>query len=149
VKRLKRYKLTVATIVLIAIMFVVITASLGVFYNSCFVIGLMLMSLLASTFHSEQREEKSMHQQLYVCNLDYSINEAALKDIFAKFGEVETSKLIRDRKTGTSKGFGFVRMVKDDAENALQHLNKKEVRGRPLVVKYARPRYSDSSNYNN
>lgn len=81
-----------------------------------------------------------MAKRIYVGNLPYSTNEAELKDIFSEFGEVATTKVITDRDSGRSRGFGFVEMTSDsEADRAIQELNGKDMQGRPLVVNEARP----------
>lgn len=78
--------------------------------------------------------------KLYVGNLPYSANDDGLKEIFAASGEVTEAKVITDKFSGRSKGFGFVTM-KDDkaAEKAIADLDGKEVEGRPIKVNVARP----------
>lgn len=78
---------------------------------------------------------------IYVGNLSYRMNDADLEAIFAKFGEVKSAKIIMDRDTGRSKGFGFVEMTTDIAGNeAIETLNDNEIEGRKLRVNEARPR---------
>ncbi|MCK5633118.1 RNA-binding protein [bacterium] len=78
---------------------------------------------------------------IYVGNLRYNLTEEALKDVFTEFGEVVSVKIVRDRFSGESKGFGFVEMASDDdAKKAIADLNGKEVDGRALRVNEARPR---------
>jgi RNA recognition motif-containing protein len=78
---------------------------------------------------------------IYVGNLSYQTTEDELKEIFAKFGEVTSAKLIENRETGQSKGFGFVEMSNDnEAEEAIKELDGSEISGRSLRVNPARPR---------
>ncbi len=78
---------------------------------------------------------------IYVGNLAYSMRDADLEALFAEFGEVSSAKIITDRDTGRSKGFGFIEMTNDDAgKEAIEALNNKEVEGRSLKVNEARPR---------
>ena len=78
---------------------------------------------------------------IFVAKLDYSVQDTDLRQLFEQFGEVSSAKVIMDRDTGRSKGFGFVEMPDDDAANtAIAELNDVEVKGRPIVVKQARPR---------
>jgi len=78
---------------------------------------------------------------LFVGNFSWNLWEEDMKELFAAYGELEDVKLIIDRMTGRSKGFGFVKFVnEDDAINALTELNDKEVDGRELKVTVARPR---------
>ena len=78
---------------------------------------------------------------IYVGNLSYRTTEAELKEALAQFGEVRRAKIVKDRETDRSKGFGFVEM--DDAnegQKAIDALNEKELGGRTLRVNEARPR---------
>jgi RNA recognition motif-containing protein len=82
-----------------------------------------------------------MTVQIYVGNLNYRMTEEALQELFAKYGEVVSAKIVKDRYSGRSKGFGFVEMEnKDDGEKAVQELNESEVDGRNIRVNFARPR---------
>ncbi len=78
---------------------------------------------------------------LYVGNLSYDLSEDDLKNAFGEHGEVSSAKIISDRMTGRSKGFGFVEMPNDDeGRSALEALNDVELKGRSLKVSEARPR---------
>ena len=78
---------------------------------------------------------------IYVGNLSHELTEEDLKQAFEGFGEVETVKIIKDRYSGESKGFGFVEMPdKAEAQSAIEGLNGKDLKGRPLKVDEARPR---------
>jgi len=82
-----------------------------------------------------------MGRKLYVGNLAYSLGDAELEQLFAAHGTVQSAKVIVDRDTGRSKGFGFVEMGSDqEAQAAISALNGKEVDGRALTVNEARPR---------
>lgn len=81
-----------------------------------------------------------MGRKLYVGNLPYSITEAKLESTFAEFGRVESVKLITDRDTGQSKGFGFIEMSSDSEANAaISGLNGTDLEGRPMKVNEAKP----------
>jgi RNA recognition motif-containing protein len=72
---------------------------------------------------------------IFVGNLNYSITEDDLKEIFEEYGELNSVKLITDKFTGRSKGFGFVEMPDaDEAKKAIEELNGAEVEGRSMVV---------------
>ena len=76
-----------------------------------------------------------MGRKLYVGNLPYSATESALSEKFAASGTVELCKLITDRDTGQSKGFGFVEMATDaEAQSAINSLNGNDYDGRPMKV---------------
>jgi RNA recognition motif-containing protein len=78
--------------------------------------------------------------KMYVGNLSRDITEDELKKEFAAFGTVDSATLIKDKFTGTAKGFGFVEMsVKSEADAAIAGLNDKEIKGRKIVVNEARP----------
>ncbi|MEZ5315599.1 MAG: RNA-binding protein [Chlamydiales bacterium] len=83
--------------------------------------------------------------KLYVGNLPFSVDEQGLKKLFSKYQSIVSVQLISDRETGRSKGFGFVEINNDDeATNAIQELNGKDVEGRGIVVNEARPRENRS-----
>ena len=78
---------------------------------------------------------------IYVGNLSYEVTEEDLKEAFEGFGEVETIRVLKDKYTGRSKGFGFVEMAsKAEGQSAIDGLNGKELKGRALNVNEARPR---------
>ena len=78
---------------------------------------------------------------IYVGNLSHELTEEELKQAFEAFGQVESAKIITDRYSGVSRGFGFVEMpTKAEAEAAINELNGKELKGRTLTVNEARPR---------
>ena len=81
-----------------------------------------------------------MGRKLYVGNLPYSVTESALSDKFAAYGTVESAKLITDRDTGRSKGFGFIEMSSDsEAQTAIEEVDGTDYDGRPMKVNEARP----------
>ena len=90
---------------------------------------------------------------IYVSNLSFNTNDAELQDLFAKFGDVSSAKVITDRETGRSRGFGFVEMPNDEeGKEAMLGLNNKEVEGRAMSVSVAKEREERSSgggNYSN
>jgi cold-inducible RNA-binding protein len=77
--------------------------------------------------------------KLYVGNLAYSVNDTTLRGLFEPYGEVESARVISDRDSGTSKGFGFVEMSNDSAQKAMGALNGREHDGRMLRVNEAKP----------
>ncbi len=81
-----------------------------------------------------------MGKKLYVGNLSYSLTDDGLAEAFASCGTVESARVITDRDSGRSKGFGFVEMSSEaEAMKAIETLNGREVEGRPLNVSEARP----------
>ena len=82
-----------------------------------------------------------MGNKLYVGNLAYSVRDESLQQAFGEFGAVTSAKVMMDRETGRSKGFGFVEMGSDaEAQAAINGMNGQALDGRPLVVNEARPR---------
>ena len=78
---------------------------------------------------------------VYVGNLSYDLSEEDLKTAFEEYGEVTSAKIVSDRYSGRSKGFGFIEMSSDDeAKAAIEGLSGKELAGRAIVVYEARPR---------
>ena len=77
--------------------------------------------------------------KLYVGNLSYAVNDNTLRSIFEAYGAVESARVISDRDTGQSKGFGFVEMSDADGQKAMGALNGQELEGRALRVNEARP----------
>ena len=78
---------------------------------------------------------------IFVAKLNYDTSEETLRDVFEVFGEVDSAKIIMDRETGRSKGFGFVEMDDEDAAfEAINTLNDTQLDGRTIVVKKANPR---------
>ena len=80
-----------------------------------------------------------MTQKLYVGNLSFQTTEGDLDNLFAQAGEVESVRIITDRDTGRSRGFGFVEMSEENAEKAISQFNGTELDGRALTVNEARP----------
>ena len=82
-----------------------------------------------------------MGNKLYVGNLAYSVRDESLQEAFGQFGVVTSAKVMMDRETGRSKGFGFVEMSSPaEAQAAMNAMNGQPLEGRPLVVNEARPR---------
>jgi RNA recognition motif-containing protein len=81
-----------------------------------------------------------MGNKIYVGNLPFSATSEQLNEMFSKFGTVDSAKIVMDRDTGRSKGFGFVEMSSgDEAAAAIEKLNGQDMGGRSLVVNEARP----------
>jgi RNA recognition motif-containing protein len=78
---------------------------------------------------------------IYVGNLSWGMSDQDLENLFAEHGTVTSAKIITDRMTNRSRGFGFVEMS-DGAEAAIEALNETEVEGRQLVVNESRPKES-------
>lgn len=81
-----------------------------------------------------------MASKLYVGNLSYKTNDGELQQLFSQAGSVASARVIIDKMTGRSRGFGFVEMSNDaDASKAIEMFNGQEIEGRKLVVNEARP----------
>lgn len=94
-----------------------------------------------------------MGKKIYVGNLPFTTTKENLQDVFAEFGDVQSSKIITDRETGRSKGFGFVEMSDSEAaDSAIAKLNGSDMGGRMLTVNEARPvdprKAPSSTNFN-
>ena len=78
---------------------------------------------------------------IYVGNLLFDVTEDELKELFAPFGQVTEVRLIMDKFSGKSKGFGFIEMPsKEEAEKAIEGLNGKDIKGRAMTVNEAKPK---------
>lgn len=86
---------------------------------------------------------------MYVSNLGFHVSEQDLRKLFEQFGSVSSAKVITDRETGRSRGFGFVEMGSDaEAKEAMDKLNNKEVEGRAISVTTAREKAPRDNNNN-
>lgn len=83
---------------------------------------------------------KGVNMNIYVGNLSTDLSDQELEDVFAKYGKVKSTKIIRDMFTQQSKGFGFVEMMNNtEANSAMKELNTSELKGTRLIVNEARP----------
>lgn len=91
-----------------------------------------------------------MNKKLFVGNLPYNTSEDSLKEMFSSAGAVDSAKIITDKMSGRSKGFGFVEMAtEDDAKKAVETLAGKEIEGRAIIVNEARPMKESAPRRNN
>jgi len=81
-----------------------------------------------------------MAKKIYVGNLPFSSTEDEIRDLFAQYGNVLSVNLISDRETGEPRGFGFVEMDDNEADEAINALNNHQIGGRSLRVNEARPK---------
>jgi len=78
---------------------------------------------------------------IYVGNLSYDATDVTIREAFESFGQVTSARVIKDKYNGQSRGFGFVEMLaQSQAQTAIKSLNGKELLGKPISVKEARPR---------
>lgn len=87
-----------------------------------------------------ESEVKPLTKTLYVGNLPWTTTEEDLSAFFAPLGEVKSTRIITDRETGRSRGFGFVEVNDEDAERVISATNGRNLGGRTIVVNEARPR---------
>jgi RNA recognition motif-containing protein len=84
---------------------------------------------------------------MYVSNLSFHTSDDDLRNLFAQYGAVSSAKVITDRETGRSRGFGFVEMGEDaEAKEAIKGLNNKEVEGRAMSVSVAKEKSARADN---
>ncbi len=84
---------------------------------------------------------------MYVSNLSFHTGDDDLRKLFEQFGQVSSAKVINDRETGRSRGFGFVEMdSEEEAKEAIKGLNNKEIEGRSMSVSVAKEKPSRSDN---
>ena len=82
---------------------------------------------------------------MYVSNLGFQVTDEELKSLFTKYGEVTSAKVVMDRETGRSRGFGFVEMADKPAEDAMKELDGTQMDGRAISVTKARPKTDNRS----
>lgn len=89
-----------------------------------------------------------MGKKIYVGNLPFTTTSESLTEVFARYGKVDSSKIIMDRETGRSKGFGFVEMSDSSAaDSAISELHGSDLGGRSLTVNEARPMEKKDSKF--
>ena len=113
---------------------------------AAFIIGVVLSSIvfvaLGSGSTHSSAPYKGPTKTLYVGNLPYRVHENEVKELFEGFGAVTSVRLVRDRKTGRRKGFGFVEMAASGADKAMKKLNDYEFQERTLKVREAKSQES-------
>lgn len=82
---------------------------------------------------------------IFVSNLNYSVSSDDLRTLFESYGEVSSAKVIEDRETNRSRGFGFVEMGDEDGQKAIDELNEAQYEGKTLSVSVARPKTENRS----
>jgi cold-inducible RNA-binding protein len=88
--------------------------------------------------------QEGSDMDIYVGNLPWSCNDDDLRELFTPFGEVASARVVLDRETGRSRGFGFVQMPSgDEAAKAIQGLDGQDLNGRPLRVNESQPKPRD------
>jgi RNA recognition motif-containing protein len=103
--------------------------------------GIGVMAEISVHLFSDTRIERRSIMDIYVGNLSYDAADADLQELFGEYGTVTSARVITDRFSGRSKGFGFVEMPeKAEADKAIEGLNEQDMMGRPLRVNEAQPR---------
>lgn len=98
-------------------------------------------NFLDQLFLTRNERGKTMGKKLYVGNLSYDATEDELSQLFSQCGQVSEARIVKDRDTGRSKGFGFVEMPNDDeASSAIERMKGHDFKGRPIMVDEARER---------
>lgn len=123
------------------------TGDMGIGSPAIFAIGLfvggLVVSLIGGGDSSDPASAKT--KTLYVGNLPYRANEAAVRELFSEHGQVHSVRLLKDRQTGKRRGFGFVEMAEADADKTISELNDSEFQQRVLKVREAKERPEASS----
>ena len=100
-----------------------------------------ILHLKSGGFLALGQSVRGVRMKLFVGNLPFTITEDELRDAFVSVGDVASAKIVVDRMTGKSRGFGFVEMPNDEqARTAISQLHDRELKGRKLVVNEARPK---------
>ncbi len=89
--------------------------------------------------HSQSGYSGPANTQLYVGNLSYRASDSELRDFFSTFGEIDTIRVIKDRRTGRSKGFAFITYVNLEGATEALTAHEQDFMGRALIVRYAKP----------
>ncbi|XOV80597.1 MAG: RNA recognition motif domain-containing protein [Aestuariibacter sp.] len=106
------------------------------------VTGIVLQLGFVESESDFQADEDVEVTTLYIGNLPYKVSEDAIRDHFANLGYVQSVRLMRDRKTGKRKGFGFVEVASNDAEKMVDKLNDTEFEERTLKVRFAKEKHA-------
>ncbi len=113
-----------------------------------FIIGIITSAVvlkLSYSTSSQTVKDKPSTKTLYVGNLPYKANEANVRQLFSEHGEVFAVRLMKDKRTGKRRGFGFVVMASNDAEKTISALNDKDYMQRTLKIRIANdPKHPDS-----
>lgn len=84
---------------------------------------------------------------IFISNLSYAVKDADLRELFEEYGEVSSARVIMDRMTGRSRGFGFVEMGDESAQKAIEELNHAEYDGKVINVSEAKPREAKNGTF--
>lgn len=101
------------------------------------VVATILIQSVSTSTQSTSNSEKASTQTLYVGNLPYKANESNVRQVFSEHGEVFAVRLMKDKRTGKRRGFGFVVVAESDADEVIAALNEKDYMQRTLKVRVA------------
>ncbi|WP_105903017.1 RNA recognition motif domain-containing protein [Vibrio gangliei] len=101
------------------------------------VIATFVVTANSSSSQSQDSSEKASTQTLYVGNLPYKANESNVRQLFSEYGEVFAVRLMKDKRTGKRRGFGFVVVAESDTDGVISALNEKDYMQRTLKVRVA------------
>lgn len=134
-------------IVALAVLGGIIFSQVAVSPAISFVLGVFASAFILKLSNTNKEQDPSNDpstKTLYVGNLPYKANESHVKELFAKHGEVFAVRLMKDKRTGKRRGFGFVVMAASDAQTAIEALNEKDYMQRTLKVRIANDPKSQS-----
>lgn len=127
----------IAYLIAINIAFTATAIAIIVFISS---LVASLITIPTSSSTAESSDVSDDAKTLYVGNLPYRANEAAVKELFSEYGQVQSVRLMKDKHTGKRRGFGFVEMSSNDISKAIDALNDTEFQQRTLKVREAKER---------
>ena len=141
-------KKSMLLIVAVAVLGGIVFSQVAISPAITFIIGVLASAFIAnlsSTNTKTDSEPKASTKTLYVGNLPYKANESHVRELFSEHGEVFAVRLMKDKRTGKRRGFGFVVMASDDVQNAISALNDKDYMQRTLKVRVANdPKHPES-----
>ncbi|MDC5703193.1 RNA-binding protein [Vibrio europaeus] len=136
-------------IVALAVLGGIIFSQVAISPALSFVLGVFASAFILKLSNTNIEQDPSNDpstKTLYVGNLPYKANESHVKELFAKHGDVFAVRLMKDKRTGKRRGFGFVVMAAADAQPAIEALNEKDYMQRTLKVRIANDPKSQSDN---
>lgn len=141
-------KKTIFLIITVAVLGAVVFSQIMVSPAVSFIIGVIATAAvlnISSSTSSTVSKGKPSTKTLYVGNLPYKANEANVRQLFSEYGEVFAVRLMKDKRTGKRRGFGFVVVASSDAEKTISSLNDKDYMQRTLKVRIANdPKHPES-----
>ncbi len=143
---LKKFILSIIILAVLGAVIVFNVPSISAAFS--YVIGVILSAVVFYLFcatPSQPSKEQASTKTLYVGNLPYKANETSVRELFSEYGEVFAVRLMKDKRTGKRRGFGFVVMAAKDAESTITALNDQDYMQRTLKVRIANdPKHGES-----